>query len=83
MPGYTHKGKRTVMNSPAGSIDQGAVASPKRHDRPEENTMAGTPKPMDKPEGQYIVSESVPSMDRHSNDVPPMDNPGSYAKKFS
>ena len=83
MPGYTHKGKSTVMNSSAGSIDQGAVPAPKGHDRPEENTTAGTPKPMDKPAKQYVASENVPSMDRHSGEVPPMDNPGSYAKKFS
>ena len=82
MPGYKHMGKADVRGVSAGRIDQGAVPTPARHERAEENTTPGLPKPMDKAPGQYTANESVPSMDRCTPGAPDMENPGSYAKRF-
>ena len=82
MPGYSQKGARATSGQPAGNIDRGAVPRPCGHDDPIEDTRPGLPKPTETPAGVYTWNESVPNMTRGHEDVPPMENEGSYAKKF-
>ena len=83
MPGYTDTSPRSSSGKSAGRIDQGAVVTPCGHDRPEENTTSGTPRPMEKPKNQYTATDFAPSMDRSSADTSSTENAGSYAKRFA
>ena len=82
MPGYMDTSERANSGQSAGQIDQGNVPGPCGHDEPIEDTRPGLPSPMDKPEGQYITSDSSPSMDRFTP-ITPTESEGDYSKKFA